>query len=273
MTITTNIHTHSTYSDGADSPEEIIQSALRKGLTGIGFSEHAPDDNCKECELKAENVEAYFTEINRLKKKYAGQIEIYIGIESDAFALFDKSRLDFSIGSVHGVLGGDAGVFCCIDHTHEAFAQAVAIAGCGDARVLVERYYETVAQMVCAYKPDIIGHLDLIVKLNKDGRYFDEQSGWYKKLQDEVVHKIAESQCIVEVNTGGIKRGFRAEPYPSRYLLENLKDAGVPLILSSDAHSAEDLDFRFCETVSMIKQIGFKAVKQLRNHQFIDTDL
>ena len=35
-----NLHTHSTYCDGADTPEEMIETALEKGFTSIGFSGH-----------------------------------------------------------------------------------------------------------------------------------------------------------------------------------------------------------------------------------------
>ena len=35
-----NLHIHTTYSDGKDSPEEIILKAIEKGFDCIVFSEH-----------------------------------------------------------------------------------------------------------------------------------------------------------------------------------------------------------------------------------------
>ena len=37
-----NLHTHSVYSDGKSQPREIVEEALRQGLTTLGFSEHSP---------------------------------------------------------------------------------------------------------------------------------------------------------------------------------------------------------------------------------------
>lgn len=40
--ITVDLHTHTKYSHGANSPAEMYASALDKGLTLLGFSEHSP---------------------------------------------------------------------------------------------------------------------------------------------------------------------------------------------------------------------------------------
>lgn len=36
-----NLHTHTVYCDGADTPEEMVISALSKGFDSIGFSGHS----------------------------------------------------------------------------------------------------------------------------------------------------------------------------------------------------------------------------------------
>ena len=36
-----NYHTHTTYCDGADSPEELVLEAIRLGCPEIGFSGHS----------------------------------------------------------------------------------------------------------------------------------------------------------------------------------------------------------------------------------------
>ena len=35
-----NLHVHTTYADGKDRPEEIVLTAIEKGFSSIGFSEH-----------------------------------------------------------------------------------------------------------------------------------------------------------------------------------------------------------------------------------------
>ncbi|MBO5371040.1 MAG: PHP domain-containing protein, partial [Clostridia bacterium] len=35
-----DLHTHTTYCDGKDSPEDMVKTAIEKGLRVIGFSGH-----------------------------------------------------------------------------------------------------------------------------------------------------------------------------------------------------------------------------------------
>ncbi len=36
-----NFHQHTTFSDGKNTPEEVLQSALARGMEAIGFSDHS----------------------------------------------------------------------------------------------------------------------------------------------------------------------------------------------------------------------------------------
>ena len=37
-----NLHTHTVFSDGKNTPEEMVLGAVRAGCTSLGFSEHSP---------------------------------------------------------------------------------------------------------------------------------------------------------------------------------------------------------------------------------------
>ena len=78
-----NMHTHSVYCDGKDRPEEMIQTALEKGFTILGFSGHgfSPYDTAS---MSAEHTRSYIDEINALKQKYQDRITIFLGIEQDS---------------------------------------------------------------------------------------------------------------------------------------------------------------------------------------------
>ena len=39
-----NYHTHTTFSDGKKTPEEVVESAISQGLKSIGFSDHGYTD-------------------------------------------------------------------------------------------------------------------------------------------------------------------------------------------------------------------------------------
>lgn len=268
-----NIHSHSRYSDGENTLEEMVQAAIQKGFVSLGFSEHAYAPYDTECCMTQEDIPRYFAEAAQIKTKYAGQIELYTGLEVDAYTPADKTGLDFTIGSVHYIHDPAEDVYYSIDYRHEHFMQARDRAAGGDIRRLVQIYYTTLLDFARTYRPDVIGHLDLITKLNGDGRYFDEDSGWYRAQLVEVAEQVAETGCIVEVNTGGIARGYRPEPYPSRELLALLLARDVPVMLNSDAHTAQNLDYWFPQAVDLLREVGYRSVRQLRGGGFVEVGL
>ena len=99
--IRTDLHIHTTYGDGRNTPEEMVLSAITMGMERIGFSEHSnvPFDPLEG--MTGDNVRKYIDEISGLKEKYRGRIEILCGIEQDFYSEQDVSAFDYVIGSVH----------------------------------------------------------------------------------------------------------------------------------------------------------------------------
>jgi histidinol-phosphatase (PHP family) len=102
-----NFHTHSDYCDGKGVLADYLRSARRSDLTTLGFSSHAPVPfPCQWC-MRQENFALYLAEIESLKRSYPG-VQVLKGLEIDFIpnvispADF-RSRLDFTIGSVHFV--------------------------------------------------------------------------------------------------------------------------------------------------------------------------
>ena len=93
---------HTTFCDGKSTPEEMVQSAIEKGLVRMGFSIHAEKfSSGYSVPRTPENLAEYRAEIHRLKEKYRGQIEILCGIECDYCFRVNKNDFDYVIGSVH----------------------------------------------------------------------------------------------------------------------------------------------------------------------------
>jgi len=84
-------HIHTTYSDGNISTEQVCGHLLKLGLQYAGISEHSKTASYAG-ELKNDDVDRYFEEIDKLNQKYSG-FKIFKGIESDI--LLDGS-LDYS---------------------------------------------------------------------------------------------------------------------------------------------------------------------------------
>ena len=88
MNAKANFHTHTTFSDGKNTPEEMVLYAIEQGFCSLGFSDHAPvSHDMRYC---MRDVAGYIAEINRLKAKYADKLQIYLGVEEDASQPPDK---------------------------------------------------------------------------------------------------------------------------------------------------------------------------------------
>ena len=61
-----DLHMHTTWSDGKNTPEEMIEEAIRLGLETVGISDHSSGDPCG---MTLEQSVEYRAEIARLKEK------------------------------------------------------------------------------------------------------------------------------------------------------------------------------------------------------------
>jgi histidinol-phosphatase (PHP family) len=115
----------------------------------------------------------------------------------------------------------------------------------GDIYKLCELYYETVSDVVNRTECSIIGHFDLITKFIEKDKLFDESNPRYIAAWKKALDRLLETGKVFEINTGAVSRGYRTLPYPSSEIIAYIKQNGGKLILSSDAHSAENIGFDF----------------------------
>ena len=239
-----DLHTHTFFSDGANSPEEMIDAALEKGLTCIGFSDHSHVD-WDECGMTEENTEAYRREIARLKRSRGAVIEIRCGLERDYYSDDDR-EYDDVIGSVHWMLMPD-GHPLAVDWTAEKLGKGVERYFGGDWYAMAEAYFALEADVARKTGCDIIGHFDLVAKFNEDNRFFDAAHPRYVAAWKGAADALLKTGLPFEINTGAISRGYRTDAYPARPIREYLRAHGARMILSSDAHRKENIAFGFEE--------------------------
>jgi len=234
--IKTNYHTHTTWCDGRDTPEAVVESALAQGFAELGFSSHV--DMLKD-------FDAYVAGISALKAAYAGRIRILCGLESEfEQGLERRARLDYVIGSFHFLTGQD-GVRFAFDHTPQILADGIRDHFGGDAAAFVKAYFATERALVARGGFDFLAHPDLVRKFNAKHPFFDENAAWYHGELEATADAIAAAGVPVEVNTGAISRGWLDDAYPSPFFRSLLRARGVRFFLNSDAHAANTLDCAF----------------------------
>ena len=254
-----DFHTHTTYCDGKNSPEEMIQEAISRGMKKLGFSGHSytPFDEAP-C-MSPQGTEDYRLEIHRLKEKYSGQIEILCGIEQDYYSSIPAKGYDYVIGSVHYI---DCNGTCRhVDNTPEMLRDAINECFGGDAYALAEKYYSLVADVMNRTGANIIGHFDLITKLNERYNFFDEEHPRYITASNNALDILIEAGGIFEINTGAIARGYRSFAFPSLRLLKRIAERGGRVILSSDAHDKRNLMYKFPEYEEIAHSLGLEVVE------------
>ena len=143
----TNYHSHSLYCDGRAGMEDFVRFALSEGFTSYGFSSHAPLPFSTAWTMEWDIMDDYLSEFHRLKEKYAGRIELYIGLEIDylneasnpSIARFRELPLDYRIGSVH-LLYNDKGEVVDVDVPADTFKTIVDGHFCGDLEHVVRLF-------------------------------------------------------------------------------------------------------------------------------------
>jgi histidinol-phosphatase (PHP family) len=257
-----DFHTHTTFSDGKNSPSEMIERAIWLGMPSIGISDHSYTRLASGwCIESDERTDEYIAEINRLKELYADRICVFCGIEEDYYACDDLSRFDYSIGSVHHVIRD--GRCLDVDKSVETTDGIIDNYYGGDPYAYAEDYYSIVGDVLRKTNADIIGHFDLITKFNERSYRFDEENPRYKNAVTDAIDALLPYGRPFEVNTGAISRGYRTTPYPSVRQLEYINSKGGVVILSSDSHRADTLNFAFEDALRSVRSAGFSAERIL----------
>lgn len=268
--MSSNYHTHCRFCDGIGEPEEYIEQAMKKNVSALGFSCHGPAPFQTGWTMSDEAADKYLAAIDRLKDRYQNRIELYKGMEIDYFAgdtrnIFRKYTLDYIIGAIHYVSGDTGGKYYSIDGDRDAFEETLNIGSGSSMKKLAFRYYETLLDMLQHNRIDILAHFDLLKKNNAGQQYFSEKEPWYIHLVKDVLQKVSRYPVLIEVNTGGIARGFMENIYPSEWIIRECKKLDIPIILNSDAHLPENIDFYFDEAKEIIKASGYTELWELHN--------
>ena len=250
-----DLHNHTTLCNHAEGTiEEYVQKAIELGIDFYGFSEHAPMKNFEDgYRLIIEKKDFYEASILEIKKKYENQINILLGYEVDFINgdyILDEvinSKVDYLIGSVHylGKWGFDNPEFIA-EYKNR------------DINKIWEDYFYAIKLMAKSCKFDIVGHLDLIKIFN----YLPTKD--ISIIAKDVIAEIKKSNMVVEINAAGFRKPIN-EQYPSQKILEMLFELDIPITFSSDAHSVEQIGFKYEDAINLARKIGYSKCALFKN--------
>jgi histidinol-phosphatase (PHP family) len=177
------------------------------------------------------------------------ETDLRLGIEADFVAgredrmanLLDAREWDYVVGSVHFLsdrsldMEGDWDVWRS-----------------GSPEKVWSRYFETLGEAARTGMYDILAHPDLVKVWGNEG---PQPAGDLRRYYELAMEGIEESDVAIEVSTAGLRKPV-GEIYPARAFLEMCLEAGCPVSLSSDAHTTDDLAYRYEEAVEYLDSVG-----------------
>ncbi len=242
-----DLHNHTTLCNHATGTiEEYVQRAIELNIDYYGFSEHAPMKNFDDgYRLTLDKKEFYENSVKEIKEKYTNDITVLLAYEIDFLNgdyVLDEivnAKVDYLIASVHYL---DKWGFDNPEFISEYKNK--------DIDKIWEEYFEAVKLMAKTAKFDIAGHLDLIKVFN----YLPKKD--IKLIAQDALKEIKRSDMTIEINTAGLRKPVK-QLYPSKELLELAFELDIPITFSSDAHSVEQIGFKYDEAVKMAKEVGY----------------
>lgn len=198
-----DLHMHSTWSDGAQSIEEMVQRSIEKGYEYIAITDHSKFLQVANG-LNEERLKKQREVIKQLNEKYPN-ITILSGIEMD---ILPDGQLDFS----NDVLQELDFVIASI---HSSFNQS--------EDKIMHRLKEAMANPYV----DMIAH--------PTGRLIGERPG-YKVNIEQFIEWAQETNTIIELNANPNRLDLEWE------WLNVAQEKGVKIAINTDAHSFSMLD-------------------------------
>ncbi|MFV0440996.1 MAG: histidinol-phosphatase HisJ family protein [Lachnospirales bacterium] len=271
-------HIHSEFSaDSIEKLENIVLSAINKGLLGITITDHIDYDSFGNYKIirnsldvsNKEKINLIFNHIHKiseLKYKYKDKIDIYTGFEVGASngdlskivvqETLDIKELDFVILSSHkvGEEKNSALFMGCdyfVDTKYEAY----------------KKYLLDVLKNVKLFNDfSVYGHLDYITRYcNYENK--DLEVDLYIDIIDEILNVIISKGSGIEVNTSAIRYG-RDDFYPQKDILKRYFNLGGEIVtVGSDSHKSEYVGAYFNQAKDYLKDCGFEYATYFENRK------
>ena len=236
-------------------PDEYVDTAIRSGISEMGFSDHCPWPSGFDPKYRMIPCEfqSYRKIVSDLKEKYKASIKVKYGLEVDwvpgkmdeVFQNLDKEDFDYLVGSVHYT---DEFPFDNPD-TVEKWREK------GVADKVWHRYFDLVLQMVESGNFNIIGHFDLPKKFG----YYPSSMDKINKLILEVFSIASGKNMAIELNTSGLRKPVK-EIYPSAEILKLAHKCNLMITLGSDSHAPNEVAANFADAVSLAKSTGYTHI-------------
>ena len=261
-----NYHTHCTYCDGKDPLSAFVTAAENLHFNQLGFSSHAPVPFENDFGIQEDQIPTYCQEIGNLQTQTnvrllkALECDFIPGMSTPFQQFKDTYNLDYIIGGVHLVRPQNSEKLWFIDGSkREIYDDGLFQLFNGNIKLAVTTFWEQTFEMLETQHMDIIAHVDKI-KMHNQHRFFHEDESWYKILVDKALQLIHQFNVVMEINTRGLYKKRCDAFYPSTEILLKARKLDIPVVISTDAHKAEELGLFAAEAEQELQRCGYGNV-------------
>lgn len=229
-------------------PADYVAVAERRGLAGIIFTCHSPlpDGHSLQWRMAPEQFETYLELVESTRRRFAGRIDVRVGLESDYFPgvegwlerLHARARLHHVLGSVHMQM-----------------AEYRAVYYKGDDFAYQQLYFEHLAQAAETGLFDTLAHPDLVK--NEAPAAWD--FGRIRPTIERALDRIARAGVAMELNTSGLQKAV-SEMNPGPAMLRLMQRRGIPVVIGADAHRPERVGDQYRQALDLLEEAGYREV-------------
>ena len=236
-------------------PGEYAEVAVQRGLDEIGFSDHNPmEDQFDDWRMAIDDLPRYLQEVESARESFADRLTIRLGLECDFLEgreswieqLASRVEWDYLIGSVHYINDEWA-----IDDPDPKWSERWN----GQIEEIWQIYWQKYRRCAATGLFDILAHPDLVKKFGH------RPDGDLKRFYEPTIEVIADAGIAIEISTAGLRKPCE-ELYPADGFLELAARAGIPIVISSDAHRPEEVGIDFDIAISAARKAGFSETSR-----------
>ncbi len=226
--MTENYHTHTTrcrHATGTD--EEYVLQAIDGGLQVLGFSDHTPflfpGDYYTHMRMYPHELENYAASILSLRQKYAGQIDIKLGLEVEYYParMGGLLQLIAPLDIEYFILGQH----WCGNEQNESYN-----GNATDDRARLTRYCDQTIEAMSTGLFSYFAHPDLC--------NFTGDPVFYREETIRLCEAAKAYDMPLEINFQGLRT---KRHYPREEFWKIAGETGCKVVLGSDAHTPEYL--------------------------------
>ncbi|KAI0328433.1 histidinol phosphate phosphatase H [Cubamyces sp. BRFM 1775] len=284
-------HSHHSHSGqfckhAAGTLEDVVLSAIQQGFTTYGLTEHVPryrpedlypeehDAGLSPDALRAQFA-AFLDEAHRLKEKYAGQIDLLVGLETEFISEADMDELDallrsanvdgrparieYLVGSVHHVRG------IPIDFDRATYLKALSTFQSSDEHTTMEAflcaYLDAQHALLARFRPEVVGHFDLC-RLYTPELQFADYPAALERVRRNVGLAVGYGAAF-ELNAAAFRKGWDAA-YPGADVI--ILQAGGRFVLSDDSHGPHAVGLNYHRIPEYARRMGISELWVLNRH-------